>query len=62
MYCCSYWETPTLLMALGITMAVCVAISIFAMQVRVSSMSTYMTTDVHSTQKVAGGGYFGALL
>ena len=38
--CCSYYETRSVLIALAITVGVCFAISVFAIQVRVSDIST----------------------
>jgi len=38
---CSYSETRAVLIAVGITGFVCLAVSIFAMQVRVSSAQVY---------------------
>jgi len=57
---CSYFETRSVLIALGITAAVCIAISLFAIQVRVSltpSCALY-TSSSHSflITRLKGGG------
>jgi len=48
LYYGSYYETRSVLIALAITVAVCVAISIFAIQVRVSSIYIDITHNVRA--------------